>query len=260
MKRIAFAAALAALLGTGCGTASPPPPPPNTAIDFSWRFLRYVNDTGGTLAYTCAQAGVDNVVVSFDVGGDVVVACADNAGDGARITGIQPGTRTVVVTGRRGSAALFASSAFTVDVFVDQVETTPLLDVAGIADNLYVYAHFLGQLGQNMGWTTCANAGVTSFDYWIEDYAGTVVAHATNVPCTNPAGVSFTGQDALDRDNYAIRFKGYAGSSQTFDSATEALRPYCDGQAFNHFGADDTWPVAVYDVTHNGTDGYGFCL
>lgn len=258
MKRFAFLAAAAALLGTGCGTSTPTPLPPNTAIDFSWRFDRYVYDTNSSISYGCAQAQVDNVVVSFDVGGDVVVPCADNAGDGARITGVEPGSRSVVVTGRRGSAELFQTQPFTVDVVLDQVETTPVIGVAGIPDNLAVYANFVGRLGQDVGWRYCADPDVQTITYKIVDVADTVIAHGS-VDCIDPTppGVSFTGQYALDRDNYAIRMRAWRTGTATaiLDSAsTVAPANYtCNGQAFNHFGPNDAWDVLLYDVTQNST-------
>ncbi len=261
MKRLALLAA-AALLGTACGTSSPPPPPVDTTVDFAWQFIRFVNDTGSSLAYSCAQAQVDNVVVSFDVGGDVVVACADNAGDGARITGIQPGVRSVFVTGRRGTAELFRSSTFTVDVQVGQIATTPLLNVGGIVDNLSVYANFRDQYGNPVvNWTSCAAVGVDTLSYKIIDVANNVIASNNNLPCTDPAGVSYTGANGIDRDNYAIRMQGWRSGTATpiFDSASKLAPPYpndCNGQAFDHV-APDAWDVLLFDVTHNGTNVCG---
>jgi hypothetical protein len=250
MKRIAFAAAAAALLGTGCishTTTTNVTPPSTGAVNFGWSFIRWIADTNTTVPYTCQQAGIDNVIVSFSVGGDVQVPCADASGDGALINGVAAGTQTVVVTGLRGCAALYSAQT-TVTVGVGQTTSAPV-QVSGIPNDLAVYAHFRGQSGANTGWATCFDAGVTSLDYTIVDWANTVVASGT-VSCTDPAGVSFLGNGGLDRDNYAIRMRGFNPSftAPTFDSASPASSPACNGQAFNHFG-NDAWDVVLYDVT-----------
>lgn len=254
MKRIAFAAAAAALLGTGCishTTTTTVTPPSTGAVNFGWSFIRFVNDTNSTVAYTCQQAGIDNVVVSFPVGGDVQVPCADASGDGALINAVAAGTQTVVVTARRGGVALYSAQT-TLTVGVGQTTSAPV-QVFGIPNDLAVYAHFRGQTGAG-GWPTCSAAGVASLDFVLVDWANTVVASGS-VACTDPAGVSFVanvGTGNLDRDNYAIRMRGFPSGSgvETFDSASTATNPACNGQAFNHFGSD-AWDVSLYDVTHN---------
>ncbi len=251
MKRIAIALG-AALLGTACGSSHPPP---TGAVDMAWAFIRY-DATGAPIAtYTCAQAGIDNVIVSFQFDGDVQVPCSDAAGDGALIGGIGTGTQNVYVTGRRGGHALYQSQTFTITVAQNQNTSGSVIQVLGIPDNLYVYANFLDQFGANAGWTTCTAAfgpAGGTLDYVIADWANTTVASGT-VTCTDPAGVSFVGSDALDRDQYVIRMRGFpSGSSvETFDSATTAVTPHCDGQAFNHYGPNDNWDVALFDVSHN---------
>ncbi len=258
MKRFALAAA-AALLGTGCISSTNTtyvPPPTTGSVDFAWSFIRY-DAAGAPLAtYTCALAGVDNVIVSFQLDGDVQVPCADNAGDGALVAGIRPGTQSVYVTGRRGSHALFQSQPLTVTVAVGQTTQAGSVNALGIADNLAVYANFLSRTGTDVGWSTCALAGVSTLDYVIADWANTVVASGT-VSCTDPAGISFLGGGALDRDQYVIRMRGFpAGSAvETFDSATTVVAPTCDGQAFDHYGqlATDAWDVSLFDVHLNST-------
>jgi hypothetical protein len=258
MKRIAFAAAAAALLGTGCISSSPPPPPPPSgAVDVGWSFIRYKADFS-TVTYGCDVAGVDSVLVTFQVDGPVQVACKDAAGDGAFIQGISPGTQTFTVTGRRGGVALFSSAPVTVTVAVGQTTSVPDVQAHGIQDDLAVYANFLGRYGGDQGWASCYLANVSTLDYVIADYANTVVASGT-VSCTDPAGISFIGASALDRDNYVIRMRGFAPGQQveSFDSATTALAPTCDGQAFDHLGQSapnpDAWDVLLFDTTLNST-------
>lgn len=249
MKRLALVLA-AAVLGAGCVSSSSPPPPAGN-VDFSWSFVRTLA-TGATTTYGCNLAGIDNVVVAFP-GGTVQVNCADAAGDGALVAGITPGTQTVTVTGQRGSHALYSGQT-TVTVY-DGQNTPASVQAYGIQSDLDVNAYFLAYNG-GPGWSTCANAGVSTLTYSLVDYASTVVASGS-VSCTDPAGVSFVGAYGLDRDNYAIRMRGLSGSSVTFDSATEYVSPTCSGQAFNHFGTDTggyAWNVDLYDITLNGTN------
>jgi hypothetical protein len=252
MKRIAFAAA-AALLGTGC-IATTTTPQPTGGVNFSWSFLRWKATDSSFATYSCAQARVDNVVVSFP-SGDVVVPCTDGGGDGAYVTA-PPGTQTVVLTGRRGGVDLFTEQV-TLTISENQTTDAPV-QLTGIASNLSVYAHFLDRYGSAVvNWNTCTGAGVSDLDWRIVDSNGTTVASAIASACSDPAGVSFLGAGALDRDTYTIRMQGYPAASavETFDSATTAVTPVCDGQAFDHFGqaATDRWDVDLYDVTHNTT-------
>ncbi len=255
MKRIAFAAATAALLGTGCISSSSPPPPPSGAVDIGWSFIRYKADFS-TVTYGCDVAGIDNVVVSFQVDGPVQVACKDAAGDGAFIGGLTPGTQTFTVTGRRGGIALYSSAVGTVTVAEGQTTQVGNVQVHGIADDLDVYANFRSRYGNDVGWSTCFLANVATLDYVLADYANTVIASGT-VSCTDPAGISFTGPNALDRDNYVIRMRGFASgaSTESFDSATVAVTPTCSGQAFDHYGqvVPDVWDVVLFDTTQNAT-------
>ncbi len=264
MKRSALALA-AALLGTGCissNTTTYVPPPETGAVDLGWSFIRY-NAAGSPIAtYGCTEAVpglgtvtvVDSVVVSFQRDGDVTVSCADNAGDGAMITGISAGTQSVTITGRRGGHALFQSQPLTITVAVNQTTAAGTVHVLGIPGDLAIYAHFLDQFGNSAGWTTCQLANVATLDYVIADGVNTTVESGT-INCADPAGVSFLNPNGLDRDQYVIRMRGFASgaSVESFDSATTAVAPTCSGQAFNHYGASDAWDVDLFDVTHNLT-------
>ncbi len=256
MKRIALAAA-AALLGTGCissNTTTYVPPPNTGAVDFGWSFVRYDATANPIATYGCLQAGIDTVVISFQVGGDVTMPCADASGDGALVTGVAPGTQTVFVTGYRGRHALYQSQNTTLTVATGQTTAVHGVQALGMADNLAVYANFVSRTGA-VGYATCAAAGVASIDYVIADWANTTVASG-RVDCSDPAGVSFAGNNALDRDQYVIRMRGFTtttGQVEDFDSATTAVAPTCSGQAFNHYGANDAWDVSLYDVTQNTT-------
>jgi hypothetical protein len=258
MKRLAVVLAAAAL-GTGCHSSATPRAPvtPVGTVDFAWSFVRVKADNSTARPYGCALAGIDNVVVSFSTG-DVQVPCADQVGDGAGITNVVAGTQSVVVTGRRGAVALYTAQT---NVTVLANDVTPVnIQVFGIPDDLDIFAHFMNRFGTLEAWPTCGGpggAGVSTLSYSIVDFANTVVASGT-VSCTDPAGLSFRGSAALDRDNYIIRMQGFPPSSQTetFDSATTALNPACDGQAFDHFGpstGNAAWDVLLYDTTPNTT-------
>ncbi len=256
MKRSALALA-AALLGTGCissTTTTYVPPPDTGAVDFGWSFVRYDAAGSAIATYGCSQAGIDNVVVSFQVGGDVTVSCSDSGGDGALVTGVASGTQTVYVTGRRGTHALYQSQTMTITVATGQTTAAHGVQALGIPGDLAIYAHFLDQFGNSVGWSSCALANVATLDYVIADWANTVVAQGV-VNCANPAGVSFLSPNNLDRDQYVIRMRGFASgaSVESFDSATTAVAPTCSGQAFNHYGASDAWDVELFDVTANAT-------
>ncbi len=264
MKRIAFVAA-AALLGTACGSSSPPPPPTGS-LDLGWTFQRYRLTDQSWLTYSCAIAGVNNVVVSSSTGQSFGVPCSDSVGDGATIHGVWTGAQNIVVTGRRDGDALFVSDPVPVTIAQGQLTQvqTPV-PAAGIPGNIYVYANFLDQFGAAVpNWVSCGNVQITSLTYEIRDYAESVIASGS-VSCADPAGVSFVGTDALDLDNYAIRMKAYRTTNQVttqiFDSATMALTPTCTRPSFDHLASGDSWDVPLYDITLNGTPptNYGFC-
>lgn len=253
MKRLALALALPALVvGSGCIVTSDHHA--EGSLDVAWWFIRTkANGTPTTNSYSCAQAGVDSVGLSFSSGPSTTVPCTAGGFDGAVITAIPAGSQTVTITGYRGSIALY-STQFTVNI---PGAGTDVLDanVYGLFDDLDVNALFRTWNGAP-GWGTCAAAGVSGLTYSIVDYAGYVIASGS-VSCTDPAGVSFTGNQGLDRDIYTIRMQGFPSAGpETFDSATTAVTPTCDGQAFSHYGTDTGaagWYVYLYDVTGNAT-------
>jgi hypothetical protein len=195
-------------------------------------------------------------VVHFQADGDVQVACKDAQGDGALITGLSPGTQSFTVHARRGADELYASAAVTVTVAEGQTTSAGNVQAHGIPDDLAIFANFRAWNGADAGWSTCSLAHVATIDYVIQDYADTTIASGT-VYCTDPAGISFTGANALDRDNYVIRMRGFASgaSTETFDSASTAVVPACSGQAFDHYGrvATGDWEVFLFDTTGNTT-------
>jgi len=248
MKRIAFAIA-AALLGTGCIVTTSDEPV--GTLDVAWWFVRTKHDTT-TLSYTCAMAGIDRVAVSSTRGWSDSAPCDAGPVDGALFTAFT-GSQTLTFTGYRGGAALY-ESVFNVTV-VEGATTILDADLWGIPDDLDIYARFVDSDGFDVGWSTCALAGVATLSWSLVDWAGTVV-DSHSAACTNPAGVSYSGASALDRDQYAIRVQGFPSGSivETFDSATTRVAPACDGQAFNHYGPGvGTWDVWLYDVSTNLT-------
>ena len=92
MKRIAFAAATAALLGTGCiSSTTTPPPPCDPTLSVSWAFQLY----DGSPPTGCAGAGVTWVDVYVDNAFVVTSPC----GDGGATIAVSPGTHSVLLEG-----------------------------------------------------------------------------------------------------------------------------------------------------------------
>jgi hypothetical protein len=250
MKRLALVLAAVSVLGTGCFVASDPP---SGSVDLAWRFIRVLPD-GSTVAYGCATGdGVDSVVVTFGTGAGRQVPCQDNVGDGALISGVHAGTQTMVVTGRRAGVDIYSSQF---NVAVQSGTTTPLdLDVYGIPDDLDILAELVTPTG-GASYASCNAAGVSGFTYRVVDSAGTVMATGSLGCTTGLPGLSFRGNQALDRDTYTIRLQAPATGAVVFDSATTAVSPACSGQPFGHTGVDtgtNAWRPLVYDITGNGT-------
>lgn len=254
MKRIALVLA-AALLGTGCIVVDDDDPVrvPVGTLDAAWWFVRTKADTT-TVSYTCADAGIDSVTIAYSRGGSANFPCRTGAFEGAVHTAAPVGSQTVTLTAFRGSAALYQSSF---NVTIAQDATLRLdADLWGIPDDLDIYANFVEWNGAP-GWASCGTAVVTTLTWSLVDWFGTVVDQGS-APCTNPAGVSYRGAQALDRDQYTIRMQGFpsGGPPETFDSATTAVTPTCDGQAFDHYGPSldpFAWDVLLYWVDDNLT-------
>ncbi len=245
MKRLALLLA-ATVLGTGCIVVDDDPVP-SGRLDVTWSFVRTKYDLS-TVNYGCARAGVDSVTLSFSRGGSRTFACAPG---GASQVSVEAGSQSVTVTGYRGAVPLY-SSQFTVNV--PQNGTAPLAAaVYGIPGDMTIWAHFREWNGADVGWSTCALAGVTTLTWSLVDYGGTVI-DTSSMACTNPAGVTYAGASALDRDTYTIRMQGFPPTGpETFDSATTQVAPTCSGQPFNHYGSAGDWDVILYAVDLNPT-------
>lgn len=250
MTRLVLALVTVGLVGTGCDGSSDAP---RGSLDVSWSFIRTTFDTS-TFRYGCDAAGVDSVVVTFGRGGSVTLPCWSGAVEGGLVQRAPAGAQVVTLTGYRGSAALYETSF---DVAIPERGTVSLVaDVFGIPDDLDIYAWFLDPDGIDLGWSTCALAGVSTLSWSLVDWAGTVVDSA-EFPCTEPPGVSYRGASALDRDQYAIRMQGLGPTGTLeFDSATTRVAPTCSGQPFDHLGpsvGNFAWDVLVFDVVGNAT-------
>lgn len=276
MKRKLF---LALLLGTGCTYGSYGPPAGD--VTFYWSFDRNKLDgtivaydtnpnPGGTGSGPCAQSGVTTISIAYPDGtlvdptsGNIPCVYYDPGYpqyppvQGATIPALPVGSYTFVLTGYQGNVPVFQGQvAATV---VEGTEVRYSVALAGIQDDLDVYALFFNRDGTSQAWTTCAAAGVDSLSFNLVDGANTSVGSGS-VSCMDPAGVSFRVAQGkgVDRDTYSIRLQGLRTgvTAPVFDSATTALVPTCSAQTFNHFGSDTgnaAWDVKLYDVTANGT-------
>jgi hypothetical protein len=244
MKPLVLAVAVA-VLATGCYG---PGADPRGTLDMEWWFVRTTHD-GTTRSYTCADAGVTSVTVSYSRGGSRSFSCRSGGRDGVVDTNAPAGTQRITITAYRGSVPLYRSSF---DAAIPEGGTVLLdADVWGIPDELDLYARFLDATGTFEDWSTCGAANVTTLTWSLVDWAGTVV-EAGSVPCLNPPGVSFRGAFAVDRDEYVIRMQGFAPGGLTFDSAS--TRFSCSAQSFNHHGpsiGNLGWDVFLYDITQN---------
>jgi hypothetical protein len=257
MNRMALALALATL-GTGCIVTDGDPSYGD--LNLYWEFVRTKADfttvlydpvddaPAGTGA--CLDSGVDAIRITLPDGSFLDWECVYQGVQGVSLLGMPSGTYAIRVTGYRGAHALYES-----DVTVSVPEGyagSETAQVLGIPSNLDVYARFLSEDGV-VEYATCALAVVEEVSFALVDWAGTVVASGT-VPCTDPAGVSYRGTDALDRDLYVVRMQGFVSETATvpdFDSASTAIT--CTAQQFGHYGTDESWDVWLYDVTGNAT-------
>jgi len=254
MKRLAAVLAAAAFGTAGCHSQAPRQTPTG-GMDISWSFLRTLNDANSTqLAYTCAQAGIDTVVVTAG-GGSVTLPCADNVGDGGAIA-IGAGTYDVLLDGFRGNVRLFNGQVNGVTVVANQVtvvgQANPVALDARFAP-LQINALFKGLSGADFVPNTCQAAGVDTISVHLVDHAGTSVYNSGNLGCTGPFGLIFDAAvpgsvGPVDLDSYTIRIVA-TGASFDFDSA---VPPGCTSPVFNHFGSDVggfSWNVPVFEVT-----------
>lgn len=283
MKRFALLAA--AVLGTGCVVEEVPPP----AIP----------------GWACPESGVDYVVVTYPGGalvdpGMPTIPCVYNYVQGATFQGFGPGTWNFVVTGYQnvqGGVAVYSSPVSVtvpapggdVILYWDFVRydylgnpITPYYDaiadcpyvacrtahVAGIPDDLDIYANFVNANGSATIGTYCADPAVLvdTITYTLVDHAGTSVASG-QMDCGTAlaqAGIAFRValNQGIDRDVYFLRAQGLVGGptgTVEFDSATRAAVPNfpnCAVQSIAHYASDTgiyAWDAWLYDVSANLT-------
>jgi len=251
-----------AAIASGCYVA--PAEPIYNDVVLYWEFQRFVVG-GAAVGYdtnvspgggngACLQSGVDSVDISDAAGRPIVtgVPCVFQGVQGVLTSGFLAGTYTLQFDGFRGNNRLYSTR---VDVtVVDRGANQFSVVLPGIPDELDIFADFFSQDGTTQ-FTTCANARVLELDYAIVDRAGTQVASGT-VSCVDPAGVSFTGAQALDRDTYRIRLQGFESGVPTavLDSASTVFA--CATPSFSHYGQSTGaagWAVSLYDVAGNAT-------
>jgi hypothetical protein len=265
MRRAALMFAIAGL-GSGCYSSSR-----SGDVTVYWEFSRNL-EGGGSVGYdtnvspgggsaSCPQSGADYVVVTFLDGSYVdpatpTLPCVYNGVQGATFLDFARGPTTFVVTGyRNGVSNPLYTGQGTVDV-VGGANNPITIVASGIPDDLDLVAHFCNANGTcPLTFPTCSGVGVDTLSFHLVDWANTSVAVGTVSCGTGTPGVSFTGAQALDRDNYAIRMQsltGGAAGTVLDDSATSAFSPVCSSPAFDHYGNDTgsfAWIVNLYDVS-----------
>lgn len=247
MKRLAAVLATAAFGVAGCHSS--PRQVPTGGIDLSWSFVRTINDGASPptqVTYTCANAGVDTVVVTAG-GGSVALPCFDNLGDGGAVE-IAPGNYNVVVRafrGGQGGVELYNTQVNGVAVVANQMTVLSSVPLDARFADFQINPRF-----QTLGgapFATCASAGVDTISFHLVDHAGTSVYNSGNVACTGSGAIVFNAASPVgpvDLDSYTIRVVA-SGPSFDFDSA---VSPSCTSPVFNHVTAD-VWDVPVFDVS-----------
>jgi hypothetical protein len=261
MRRTALMLAIAGL-GSGCYSSS------RTYANLGdvavyWDFARNL-PAGGRVTYTCAEAGVDYVTVTFPGGALVdpanpTLSCTlrDQNGNSVQGTGFvsfPPGSTTFVVTGYRKvgavpnlsiDAALFQGQQ-TINVVVGQPSgqcggaNTACVSAPGLQANLTVTA-VLTQGG--VTYLTCGSANIQRFDYFLRDGTQRVVDQG-GVPCgpSDTPGVSF---GPIDLDDYTLSLDAIeAGATPAQDLVIWSV---CR-QPLQHFANDNfalTLPLGV---------------
>jgi hypothetical protein len=177
-----------------------------------WDFLRHTyvaqpvsvpNCNANSCVYTCGEAGVDSVSITYPGGAPVasppVIACTQLDTNGQPVPGITvavpAGVNTYVVTGFRGGVPLFQGQG-SANVVPGAFNRLDVL-AEGLQGNLTVFA-LLG--GVDYG--TCGAGNIQQFGFILRDGLGTQVDAGT-VPCapTDGLGVAF---GPVDLDDYTI--------------------------------------------------------
>ncbi len=184
MKRIALLAA--AVLGTGC--VSTIEAPGDVAI--YWDFLRHTTAAPGYVYYdtnlspggpdgACSQARVGYVQVT-DLYGNLIdpmtpwISCVYQGVQGAKFLGFSPGSYTFVVhafAGTYPTGTEVYTGQSTVNVSGGGLNSVTIT-AEGVQGNLVVTATLFDG---TTTYTTCGAAGVQWFDFWIEDFVGTLI-------------------------------------------------------------------------------------
>jgi len=240
MKR-SLLLAIAGLAASGCYVSS------NSYQGFGdlvvyWDFQRnVVPPLPLPLPYTCAEGGVDYVVVTDGGGylldpGSPTITCAQ-PNQGLTFPNQPAGTWTVRVRGYRGTPGAGV-------LIFDGTQTATVPDGAtgqatvlawGVQRNVDLNAYLYQVTGTPGYYTSCNNAAgnITTITYVLRDGATTTVDTASNIACLNPLPVLFfTGP--LDLDNYTVVADGYTATpTRVFGSCSTA---------FDHFGTDTGLP------------------
>jgi hypothetical protein len=240
MKR-SLMLAIAGLAVTGCYTSS-------TSYDnvlVSWQFTHF-DFTGTNQPLTCAQAGVDGVLIEFSDGYSLTASCSQS---GVPVPGFAPGLYTVAVTGfRTGQIAplYYGTANFTKFAGADAV-----VDVAapGIFSDLVLQPVLNGWNGSAYTPYTspaCSNALIDHVSYEVRDGANVILATG-QVPClTNPPAISFLGTNGIDKDNLSIRLQGKYLGAVVMDS--------CNGTtSYPHFLGSDSFTIDLFGNPVPGT-------
>jgi hypothetical protein len=223
-----------ALLGTGC--FAPSTSTPGGDVNVYWDFVRHTLPTGAVTydgglnavnaSGICPQSDVDTVVVS-SAAGTFQIACTGPAGGGAYVqgavvTGLPVGTRTISLQGFRSNILVYQTSV-SVDVVANSTVTAPTAHLEGVPAPLDVFG-YLAFGAPPSDYLTCADAGNPNLDYTLTDSAGTLVASGS-AGCSDPLP-ALIFRDQLDLDSYTVRLQGrrLSDNALVFDACNKALQ------------------------------------
>lgn len=231
MKRIASLAAAA--LAAGCVSSSTPPVyGANVTV---YPMFQHYDWTGTFQNLTCAQAGVDSMVVNFSDSSSYPYNYCTEAG--LQFGGFAPGSYWVQVIGYRNGVAAPLYDSGGVPFVVGNVDLAVPADAQGIPGNLTLDPA-LFNTGVQYPSPACSNALVDQVSYVVKDGAGVILAQGTVACTTDPPIITFSGLSAIDKDTLGIRMQALRSGVVVMDSCT---------MSFNHFGASDT---ALVDILY----------